>query len=134
MSARKKRGLRFLKRSQFAGASNWNEKFGSCKGKHQSPININVLSVKKAKLPPLTFTNFHSQLKNFTLHNNGHTGLQTCAPFLITHQINYLRFSAMFTVDSNQSLEISGGPLKAPYKFTQFHFHWGKQSKFIFMN
>jgi carbonic anhydrase len=69
-----KKEKNFLMKSQFAGASHWDEKYGTCKGKHQSPININVLSVKKVKLPPLTFRNFHTQLKNLTLRNNGHTG------------------------------------------------------------
>lgn len=79
-------------KSLFAGVSHWEEKYGTCKGKHQSPININVLSVKKVKLPTLTLRNFHTQLKNLTLHNNGHTGAPPNGSILITHQFKYLYY------------------------------------------
>lgn len=53
--------------------------------------------------------------------------------FCSSNELSLNSSTAMFTVDSNQSIEISGGPLQKPYKFSQFHFHWGKSSTFIFI-
>ncbi|KAG5677935.1 hypothetical protein PVAND_007649 [Polypedilum vanderplanki] len=87
------------------GPENWDK---TCKGKHQSPIDIDVLHVKKVKLPPLKFENFDIQPESTTVTNNGHT--------------------VMFTVKTAKGSEptIDGGPFKTgKYVFSQLHFHWG---------
>lgn len=55
-----------------SGVSHWGENFRTCKGKHQSPINIDI--VKKVKLSPLKLTNFDLNFETLTLNNNGNTG------------------------------------------------------------
>lgn len=57
------------------GPTHWDELgYDTCKGKHQSPIDINILYVKKVKLPPLILENFDIQPVQTLVTNNGHTG------------------------------------------------------------
>lgn len=56
------------------GPSHWGEQYNSCAGKHQSPININSLDVKKVNLPPLALVGFDVAPRETNLTNNGHTG------------------------------------------------------------
>lgn len=46
-------------------------------GKHQSPINIDLLHVKRVVLPPLKMNGFDVRPDKTTLKNNGHTGMYT---------------------------------------------------------
>lgn len=59
---------------QFLGPQHWGEQYDTCFGKHQSPININLLSVKEVKLPPLKLEGFDEQIEGLVVANNGHTG------------------------------------------------------------
>lgn len=87
------------------GPTHWGEQYNACFGKHQSPINIEMLNVKSLSLPKLEFKNFESTPKSTSLKNNGHT--------------------VMFTIDAAEKPQVSGGPLNGTYQFTQLHFHWG---------
>lgn len=64
-------------KSSFIGPSQWSNEYSSCKGKHQSPINIDRLHVKKVKLPPLKLHNFDKAPNATQVENNGHTGRQS---------------------------------------------------------
>ncbi|KAL7050877.1 hypothetical protein ACKWTF_004254 [Chironomus riparius] len=95
------------------GPSHWEDDYATCKGKHQSPIDIDMLHVKKVKLPPLSFENFDTQPLSTTVTNNGHT--------------------VMFTVEKEQGKEpiIDGGPFRdGGYEFEQLHFHWGDNDSY----
>lgn len=52
----------------------WSHEYSTCKGKHQSPIDIDMLHVKKVKLPQLKLYNFDKAPNVTTIENNGHTG------------------------------------------------------------
>ncbi|XP_058458649.1 carbonic anhydrase 7 [Malaya genurostris] len=86
------------------GPSHWGEQYNTCTGKHQSPININSLDVKKVNLPPLIMEGFDAHPQQTNLTNNGHTVAVTMKDHFPT---------------------ISGGPLKGVYQYSQLHFHWG---------
>uniref|UniRef100_A0A182IYA9 carbonic anhydrase n=1 Tax=Anopheles atroparvus TaxID=41427 RepID=A0A182IYA9_ANOAO len=92
------------------GPSHWGEQYNSCTGKHQSPININSLDVKKVNLPPLVFQGFDVAPKETNLTNNGHT--------------------VFVTMDSEVTPTVSGGPLNGVYEYSQLHFHWGDNDTF----
>ncbi|XP_062540665.1 carbonic anhydrase 2 isoform X2 [Armigeres subalbatus] len=92
------------------GPSHWGEQYNSCTGKHQSPININSLDVKKVNLPPLVFDGFDVPPQQTNLTNNGHT--------------------VAVTMKSNHIPTISGGPLNGTYQYSQLHFHWGDNDTF----
>lgn len=92
------------------GPSHWGEQYNECTGKHQSPINIDLLSVKRVVLPSLKMTGFDVPPDRTTLKNNGHT--------------------VMITIESQIKPTISGGPLDGDYEFAQFHFHWGDNDTF----
>ena len=56
------------------GPNHWGEQFNTCKGKHQSPIDIDVLKVKHVKLPTLKLNKFDVPPAKGAITNNGHTG------------------------------------------------------------
>ncbi|CAO1367149.1 unnamed protein product [Diamesa serratosioi] len=87
------------------GPTHWGEQFNTCKGKHQSPIDIDVLNVKHMKLAPLKLNNFDDPPAKGQIQNNGHT--------------------VMYTLDAEETPTIEGGPFHGPYEFAQLHFHWG---------
>ncbi|XP_035785097.1 carbonic anhydrase 7-like [Anopheles albimanus] len=92
------------------GPSHWGEQYNSCAGKHQSPININSLDVKKVNLPPLALVGFDVAPRETNLTNNGHT--------------------VVVTMDSEVTPTVSGGPLSGVYEYSQLHFHWGDNDTF----
>ncbi|KAJ6646133.1 Carbonic anhydrase 7 [Pseudolycoriella hygida] len=87
------------------GPDHWQDEYGQCAGKHQSPINIDSSHVTRVVLPPLNMQGFFFTDGEAVLTNNGHT--------------------AMMTIDSERKPILSGGPLKGDYEFAQLHFHWG---------
>lgn len=58
----------------FTGPSHWGEQYNECAGKHQSPINIDLLHIKRVVLPSLKMNGFDVSPDKTTLKNNGHTG------------------------------------------------------------
>lgn len=58
----------------FTGPTHWGEQYNTCFGKYQSPIDINSLTVKHARLPPLTLNDTHVPPGQTVIKNNGHTG------------------------------------------------------------
>lgn len=60
----------------YSGPSAWSNEYSTCKGKHQSPIDIDMLHVKKVKLPSLKLHNFDKAPNASQIENNGHTGKQ----------------------------------------------------------
>ncbi|CAH4031547.1 putative carbonic anhydrase 3 [Pieris brassicae] len=87
------------------GPTYWGERYQECRGKHQSPININVLRVKQVALPDITFIGFNDPIDNVHVTNNGHT--------------------VLIEVENEPHPRVSGGPLDGTYVFSQMHFHWG---------
>lgn len=57
-----------------AGPDHWQDNYGQCSGKHQSPINIDSSHVVRAILPKLKMEGFYSTDGETILTNNGHTG------------------------------------------------------------
>ncbi|GLV42153.1 Carbonic anhydrase 2 [Carabus blaptoides fortunei] len=88
------------------GPEYWGERYSSCIGKHQSPIDISEHNVNLVNLEPLNFINFNVTPANVTITNNGHT--------------------VMMKINNKEMPEMSGGPLKGTYRFVQLHFHWGE--------
>lgn len=64
------------------GPNHWGEQYNTCYGKHQSPININSLTVKQRNLPPLKLRGFDLLPNQTTITNNGHTGTYSFLLFI----------------------------------------------------
>ncbi|XP_017043459.1 carbonic anhydrase 2 [Drosophila ficusphila] len=94
------------------GPAHWSEDYAKCSGKHQSPINIDLVNAVERRFPRLDFYNFHVQPESIQMSNNGHTVL------------------VKMSYDEDKIPIVRGGPLaeKTPlgYQFEQFHFHWGE--------
>lgn len=60
---------------KFLGPEHWRDKYKSCAGKYQSPIDIEESLVTKVSLAPLNTTGFDTPPLRFNITNNGHTGL-----------------------------------------------------------
>ncbi|EDW79286.2 uncharacterized protein Dwil_GK13282 [Drosophila willistoni] len=95
------------------GPEHWSEDFKRCNGKHQSPINIDLVNVVEREFSPLEFTNFDAKPTGIQVSNNGHTVL------------------VRMTFAEGDEPRVFGGPLadrspRAGYQFEQFHFHWGE--------
>lgn len=58
----------------FPGPPYWGDRYQECRGKHQSPININILRVKQVALPDIAFIGFDDPIDDVHVTNNGHTG------------------------------------------------------------
>ncbi|XP_048007287.1 putative carbonic anhydrase 3 [Leguminivora glycinivorella] len=92
------------------GPTHWGERYRECTGKHQSPININVLRVKQVTLPDIEFVGFDDSIDDVHVTNNGHT--------------------VLIEVDNEPHPRVRGGPLEGDYIFSQMHFHWGDNDTF----
>ncbi|KAM7432493.1 Phospholipase A2 crotoxin acid subunit CA [Porites harrisoni] len=86
------------------GPDTWHKSCPVATGERQSPIDLTDSIVKGIKLQPFAVS--YPPLSNPKFFNNGHS---------VQYQAD----------DSGNSTELSGGPLTEPYKFGQFHFHWG---------
>ncbi|XP_044583869.1 carbonic anhydrase 3-like [Cotesia glomerata] len=91
------------------GPQYWTKDYGTCTGKHQSPINIEEHEVEDVSFPSIKFVGLQNpQVAKLT--NNGHT--------------------VTITFDNPEAIKIYGGPLDTyPYIFKQMHFHWGSDDK-----
>lgn len=92
------------------GPEYWGERYRECAGKHQSPININVLRVKQVTLPDLVLVGFDDSIDDVHVTNNGHT--------------------VLIEVQNEPHPRVRGGPLDGDYIFSQMHFHWGDNDTF----
>lgn len=92
------------------GPLHWGERYRECTGKHQSPININLLHVKQITLPDLVLIGFDDSIDNVHVTNNGHT--------------------VLIEVKNEPHPRVRGGPLDSDYIFSQMHFHWGDNDTF----
>lgn len=106
------------------GPSHWGEKYSTCVGKHQSPIDISEKYISLVKLDPLFFENFDEVPIEASLTNNGHTGNKLQYYYLYLYKKNNV--SVMYKIISEVMPELSGGPLRGVYRFEQLHFHWGE--------
>lgn len=57
------------------GPTHWGEQYNTCFGKHQSPIDINSLQVRRMNFSPLLLNGFDLLPNQTTITNNGHTGI-----------------------------------------------------------
>lgn len=55
-------------------SKNWPNKFKTCTGWRQSPIDINLRYLKNAYLPPLEFLGYDNLPVSIKIENNGHSG------------------------------------------------------------
>lgn len=62
-----------IKRNILSGPENWHKEYGTCLGKHQSPINILEHLVENVTLPILKFDGLENPHPAY-IQNNGHTG------------------------------------------------------------
>ncbi|KZC05968.1 Carbonic anhydrase 2, partial [Dufourea novaeangliae] len=81
------------------------DKYKTCLGKYQSPIDIEDKDVRTASFPALEFSNIQRPHTAY-MTNNGHT--------------------VMIASKDSDIPTISGGPLNDTYVFQQLHFHWGQ--------
>ncbi|RWS24998.1 GPI-linked carbonic anhydrase-like isoform 1 [Leptotrombidium deliense] len=91
------------------GMSNWPQKFSTCGGKSQSPINIEFSKVVKNRKLELKFGNYYTPLVRPWIENIGHTVAVSSQDF--------------------KKHWITGNVVNnATYYFHDFHFHWGVNS------
>lgn len=63
-----------MKKNHSLGTADWENDYSTCKGKHQSPIDIDKLNVKNVQLNELELINFDKKPQESYIENNGHTG------------------------------------------------------------
>ncbi|XP_017772054.1 PREDICTED: carbonic anhydrase 7-like [Nicrophorus vespilloides] len=89
------------------GPSRWPKLYPKCGGKQQSPINIDISSLKRINLSKLKWSpQFEKIPEKLAVTNNEHT---------VTVEV---------TFPKNEKGLLEGGPLTKPYKFSSIHFHW----------
>nr|XP_027206250.1 carbonic anhydrase 7-like [Dermatophagoides pteronyssinus] len=96
------------------GERNWDKHYRHCKGRYQSPINIEMDRIVYVPNLQLSFINYDNYLYSMRMTNNGH-GVKL-------HQPN-----DMIDDERNDRLGcfITGTALNNDiYRFLQFHFHW----------
>jgi len=82
-----------------------------CKGKSQSPINLDRFLAPYALFWPFTFTNYDVVPTSADLKNNGHT------------------IGVEYTMTDTPMISDGKLPGGGPYNFASFHFHWGSSSE-----
>ena len=93
------------------GPDTWSETYPSCAAHSQSPINVQTACTTYQSFTPFNFSPDYYIYHNFTLLNNGHSITGT-----------YNRKKSSF-------LTLTGGGLNGTFQFTNFHLHWGENSK-----
>jgi len=84
----------------------WYLNYEVCNGTRQSPINIDCTHIyDDQNLKPLTFQNYDKPVQGLLMHNDGHT--------------------IKIDVPATAGLRLLSDSLPAPYRLSQFHFHWG---------
>lgn len=58
------------------GPDHWADTYKTCRGKYQSPIDIDEHHVTRVHLPPIRYEGFETPPLSSTITNNGHTGAQ----------------------------------------------------------
>ncbi|CAF1585489.1 unnamed protein product [Rotaria sp. Silwood1] len=94
------------------GPDVWHERFPTCGGQLQSPIDILTACTTYKNFTPFTFGSGYNEQHNFKLRNNGHTIVGTF--------INEPNLSA---------LRLTGGDFQGTLEFVNFHLHWGENHK-----
>lgn len=92
------------------GPDHWADTYQTCRGKYQSPIDIDEHQVLRVHLTPIRYEGFETPPLSSTITNNGHT--------------------VLLKLNMSEQATISGGPLKGKYVFSQLHFHWGQNDSF----
>ncbi|XP_034248740.1 carbonic anhydrase 7-like [Thrips palmi] len=92
------------------GPDHWADTYKTCRGKYQSPIDIDEHHVTRVHLPPIRYEGFETPPLSSTITNNGHT--------------------VLLKLNMSEPATISGGPLKGKYVFSQLHWHWGTNDSF----
>jgi len=83
----------------------WLQKYPSCGGKRQSPIDLVDTAIKvDSTLKSIRFINYDLPLTNLVMLNDGHT--------------------IKVNVPKSFDLRITAASLPVPYRLLQFHFHW----------
>ncbi|CAF1381328.1 unnamed protein product [Rotaria sordida] len=94
------------------GPDVWYEKYPTCGGRLQSPINILTACTTYKSFTPFIFESGYNEQHSFTLKNNGHTIVGT------------------LNSESNLSgLKLAGGDLPGTLELVNFHLHWGENHK-----
>ncbi|CAF0823543.1 unnamed protein product [Adineta steineri] len=94
------------------GPDVWSEKYPTCGGQLQSPINILTACTVYKNFTSFIFASGYNEQHNFTLTNNGHTIIGTFN--------NEPKLSAF---------RVMGGDLNGIFEFVNFHLHWGENHK-----
>lgn len=91
------------------GPDSWPHEFENCKGKRQSPINVETDKLEYDRnLKQFTLTNYMKN-QNWNVTHNGHA--------VVISQISD---------DSKVALSVKGSDFEYDYELLQFHFHWGQ--------
>ncbi|CAF2726792.1 unnamed protein product [Rotaria sp. Silwood2] len=94
------------------GPDVWYERYPTCGGQLQSPINILTACTTYKHFTSFIFGSGYNEQHSFNLKNNGHTIVGT------------------FNNEPNLSaLRLTGGDLKDTLEFVNFHLHWGENHK-----
>ncbi len=64
------------------GEKSWNQDFNKCKGRMQSPIDINTNELVKDATMQIDYINYDLELTNAILLNSGHGGISFMLNFL----------------------------------------------------
>lgn len=89
------------------GINHWNELDSTCKGRYQSPINIDTRIAHRGHFQqPLQLRNLNASILELEVVNSGTTA----------------EFNVKFRGDKP---EITDGPLNSTYVLDTFHYHWG---------
>ncbi|XP_059488924.1 carbonic anhydrase 2-like [Neocloeon triangulifer] len=89
------------------GPLTWAQKYDSCNGQKQSPIDITTSSATKMDFPPLNWTDYIDPARSCTLMNNWQ-GVQLMFP-------------------PGSEARLRGGPLASDYVLSYVIFKWGNE-------
>lgn len=93
------------------GPDTWSEIYPLCSGQSQSPIDILTACTTYKTFTNFNFSSTYGQTNNFTLVNNGHS------------------IAATYIGNNPLTFTLTGGGLNGTFQFTNFHLHWGENSK-----
>jgi carbonic anhydrase len=94
------------------GPDVWSERYPSCAGQSQSPINILTACTSYKNFTPFAFGAGYNEQHNFTLQNNGHTIVGT-----------------FHNEEKLAAFRLEGGDLNGTFELVNFHLHWGENHK-----
>ena len=91
------------------GPDTWSDRYPSCAGQYQSPINILTACTKYKSFSSFQFSTGYSQSEHFSIENNGLTIMGT-----------------LMNPNHSANFQLKGGGLNGTFELANFHLHWGE--------